>query len=57
MLYRLYDLTGQPRFATTAALFDKPAFWAPLLAGADPLPGLHANTHLAQVCADHLMSA
>jgi len=48
-MYRLYRLTGEPEFAVAAARFDKPAFWAPLLAGADPLPGLHANTHLAQV--------
>ena len=49
-MYRLYRLTGEPEFAAAAARFDKPAFWGPLLAGADPLPGLHANTHLAQVC-------
>ena len=47
-MYRLYRLIGDDLFARTAALFDKPAFWDPLLAGADPLPGLHANTHLAQ---------
>ena len=48
VMYRLYRLTAEPLFAATAARFDKPAFWAPLLAGEDPLPGLHANTHLAQ---------
>jgi len=48
VMYRLYDLTGDQEFAVAAERFDKPAFWAPLLAGADPLPGLHANTHLAQ---------
>ena len=48
VMYRLFRLTGEPDFAAAAARFDKPAFWAPLLAGADPLPGLHANTHLAQ---------
>ena len=29
--------------------FDKPAFMRPLVEGQDPLPGLHANTHMAQV--------
>jgi hypothetical protein len=30
-------------------LFDKPVFFNPLVKGDDPLGGLHANTHLAQV--------
>ncbi len=29
-------------------LFDKPVFFDPLVRGSDPLPNLHANTHLAQ---------
>ena len=33
-----------------AGLFVKPMFWEPLVALQDPLAGLHANTHLAQVC-------
>ena len=33
-----------------ARLFTKPAFYEPLVALEDPLSGLHANTHLAQVC-------
>ena len=32
-----------------AHLFTKPAFYKPLVALEDPLSGLHANTHLAQV--------
>ena len=32
-----------------ARLFTKPAFYEPLVALEDPLSGLHANTHLAQV--------
>ena len=32
-----------------AELFVKPAFFEPLVALQDPLSGLHANTHLAQV--------
>ena len=31
-----------------AGLFVKPSFYEPLVALQDPLPGLHANTHLAQ---------
>lgn len=32
-----------------AEAFTKPRFFEPLLQNTDPLPGLHANTHLAQV--------
>jgi uncharacterized protein len=32
-----------------AARFQKRSFLDPLAAGGDPLPGLHANTHLAQI--------
>lgn len=35
--------------AECAHWFDKPAFMRPLVEGGDPLPGLHANTHMAQV--------
>ena len=31
--------------------FVKPLWYVPLRDGHDPLPGMHANTHLAQVCA------
>lgn len=48
-LYRLHGITGDPAHAHCAAWFDKPAFFEPLVKGDDPLPSLHANTHLAQV--------
>jgi hypothetical protein len=32
-----------------AELFTKPRFFEPLVQNRDPLAGLHANTHLAQV--------
>ena len=35
-----------------AGLFVKPSFYEPLVALQDPLAGLHANTHLAQVSKD-----
>ena len=35
--------------AECARWFDKPVFLDPLVRGDDPMPGLHANTHLAQV--------
>eukprot|EP00887_Chlorella_sp_A99_P003672 scaffold7.g3672.t1 len=47
-LYRLHGITGDPAHAHCAAWFDKPAFFEPLVKGDDPLPSLHANTHLAQ---------
>ena len=49
VLYNLYIETGDPGTAACAALFDKPNFYGPLVAGQDTLPGRHANTHLAQV--------
>ncbi|KAG7674396.1 hypothetical protein Ndes2526B_g05121 [Nannochloris sp. 'desiccata'] len=36
-------------WAACAALFDKPAWFDPLVQNQDVLSGLHANTHLAQV--------
>ena len=42
-------LIGVSSPAECAHWFDKPAFYRPLVEGADPLPTLHANTHLAQV--------
>ncbi len=49
VLYNLFSETGRREYADCARRFDKPAFLEPLLQGRDPLPGLHANTHLAQV--------
>ena len=48
-MYRMYRLTGNPEHLRMARLFDKPVFLDPLKKGQDPLGGLHANTHLAQV--------
>ncbi|EFN57261.1 hypothetical protein CHLNCDRAFT_143813 [Chlorella variabilis] len=48
-LYNLYAITKSPEHAECAHFFDKPAFFRPLAEGRDPLPGLHANTHMAQV--------
>ncbi len=49
VLYNLYAATGDDHLAGCAHWFDKPIFYRPLIEGKDPLPGLHANTHLAQV--------
>lgn len=49
ILYRLYGITKDPSHLAFAKMFDKPQFRQPMLAGTDVLPGLHANTHLAQV--------
>lgn len=49
VLYNLHSITGNASHAECARRFDKPAFLQPLLDGRDPMPGLHANTHLAQV--------
>ena len=47
-MYRLYRITKDPNHLRFAAMFDKPNFWEPMAQGNDVLPGLHANTHLAQ---------
>lgn len=38
-----------------ARLFTKPRFFEPLSQNTDPLAGLHANTHLAQVGAGSIL--
>lgn len=48
-LFDLFALTGEERYAALARRFRKEAFLEPLASGGDPLPGLHANTHLAQI--------
>lgn len=49
VMYQLYMETKDSGWARCAVLFDKPAWYNPLVAGQDVLSGLHANTHLAQV--------
>ncbi|CAL8460830.1 g361 [Coccomyxa elongata] len=49
VLFNLYDITNDPEHIRLAEAFTKPRFFQPLLQNTDPLPGLHANTHLAQV--------
>lgn len=45
----MFAVTADDHHAECAHWFDKPVFYRPLVEGTDPLPGLHANTHLAQV--------
>ncbi|KAK9805585.1 hypothetical protein WJX72_006497 [[Myrmecia] bisecta] len=49
VMYNLHAVTKDPEHLRMADLFTKPAFFEPLVAKQDPLAGLHANTHLAQV--------
>lgn len=49
VLHNLYGVTKDKAHLRLAGLFVKPSFYEPLVALQDPLPGLHANTHLAQV--------
>ncbi|DBA96514.1 hypothetical protein WJX77_003023 [Trebouxia sp. C0004] len=49
VLHNLYKVTQDKAHLRLAGLFVKPSFYEPLVALQDPLPGLHANTHLAQV--------
>jgi DUF1680 family protein len=48
-LLDLFASTGDQRHRALANRFQKRVFLDPLLRGEDPLPGLHANTHLAQI--------
>jgi hypothetical protein len=45
----LYALTGNPRWLNLAERIRHRAVLDPLQAGADPLPGLHANTQIPKV--------
>jgi len=49
VLYNLYAITGQEKYAVLAKRFGKSAFFDPLAARQDHLDGLHANTHIPQV--------
>jgi uncharacterized protein len=49
VLYNLYAINGQEKYAVLARRFGKNAFFDPLAAREDHLDGLHANTHIPQV--------
>ena len=49
ILARLYAATGEERYLATASLFNRAWLVEPLANGENPLPGLHGNTHIAQV--------
>lgn len=49
VLYNLYSINGQEKYAVLARRFTKNAFFDPLAARKDDLGGLHANTHIPQV--------
>ncbi len=49
VLYNLYAINGQQKYAALARRFGKNAFFDPLAAHEDHLDGLHANTHIPQV--------
>ena len=49
VLHDLYAITNDPEQLKLANQFDRDWLAVPLAAGDDPLPGLHANTHIPQV--------
>ncbi|MDR2882620.1 MAG: glycoside hydrolase family 127 protein [Alistipes sp.] len=49
VLYKLYEISGDPQHLALAGLFDPDWFANPLARGEDILSGLHSNTHLAIV--------
>ena len=51
-LFQLYGVTGDDRWRAAALLFEHYSWTLPLAAGADPLAGNHANTHLPEVVGD-----
>ncbi|KAK6259333.1 Beta-L-arabinofuranosidase [Theobroma cacao] len=46
LLYRLYDITRDPKHFILARLFDKPCFLGGLAVQGDDLSGYHSNTHI-----------
>jgi uncharacterized protein len=48
VLFNLYAINGQQKYAELARRFGKRAFFDPLAAREDHLAGLHANTHIPQ---------
>jgi hypothetical protein len=51
VLFNLYAVTGDARYAKTARRFEKKQFLDPLALRRDELRGLHVNTHIPQVIA------
>ena len=49
VLYNLYAIDGNEKYAVLARRFGKKEFFDPLAAREDHLAGLHANTHIPQV--------
>jgi uncharacterized protein len=49
VLYNLYAINGNEKYAVLARRFGKKEFFDPLAAREDHLAGLHANTHIPQV--------
>ncbi|OMO90628.1 Six-hairpin glycosidase-like protein [Corchorus capsularis] len=46
LLYRLYNVTGDPKHFLLGRLFDKPCFLGALALQEDELSGYHSNTHI-----------
>lgn len=49
ILYKLYEVSGNPQHLALAKIFDRDWFAIPLSKNKDNLSGLHANTHLVLV--------
>src|SRR5579859_1067228 len=49
VLFNLYAINGNEKYAVLARRFGKKEFFDPLAAREDHLAGLHANTHIPQV--------
>ncbi|VFQ88414.1 unnamed protein product [Cuscuta campestris] len=49
VLYKLYNITADPKHLLLAHLFDKPCFLGLLAVKADDISGFHANTHIPVV--------
>jgi len=50
VLHNLSAVTGEEKYLALAHRFDKAAFLGPLALEHDNLTGLHANTHLPEIC-------
>ncbi|PON69758.1 Six-hairpin glycosidase [Parasponia andersonii] len=54
VLYRLYNISANPKHLLLAHLFDKPCFLGLLAVQADDISGFHANTHIPIVIGSQL---
>lgn len=49
VMAKLYTITGDKKYLTTASYFDNPKLFVPMANNIDTLGGMHANQHIPQI--------